>query len=118
MNTHTFIKEKKGWYLNLESDLEEFNHTDMALMEGSNYLLDLISNGQPKVTVSLDTEPFEKAVELKLIEICDTPSGGGYYEVRNDQGKLLRDKVWVCDVPLFVFGDIPDSIYIRKVPSF
>jgi hypothetical protein len=66
------------------------------------------------VTIEVDTQPFEKAVELELIAHGDENSGGGCYRMRNRLGKVIQQELWLCDVPLLLFGDIPERIYLKR----
>ena len=114
MNRYTFIKEGEGWYIDFPEYLQEFNKSDLALVEGSDDLLDFLSHGRQSVSITLDTKPFTKAVELELTEYSEPLMAGGYYRMRNQQGKIVQQELWLCDLPLFVFGDIPERIYLRK----
>ena len=114
MNTYTFIKESGSWHIDFPACQPEFSKGDLALLEGAAVLLDFLSKGRPYVTFTIDTEPLEKALALELLQHGEAPRGGGYYQMRNHRGRVLEPEVWLCDIPLFVFGDIPNRIYVRK----
>ena len=114
MNTHTFIKEQGDWYIDFPHYLQEFNGSFIAQIEGSDDLLELLSGGNETVTIAADTRPFEKAMELELVAHDDTAADTGCYRIRNQQGKLIPCELWLSDVPLFIFGELPERIYIRK----
>ena len=115
MNTYSFTKEKGKWYINLKDDLREFNKSELVLLEGSRPLLDFLSNEKKKVTLAIDVTPFDKAYSLELTQMSDGPAGGGgYYELRDYRGRVLQEELWLSDIPLFVFGDIPEHIFLRN----
>jgi hypothetical protein len=118
MNKYSFTKEHGTWYINLKHDLSIFNKSDFAVLEGSNSLLDYLSNEKKKISLSIDTIPFDKALQLDLKQMCDDPRGGAYYELRDHRGRVLQEDLWLSDIPLFVFGDIPDHIFIRREKCF
>jgi hypothetical protein len=118
MNTYSFTKEDGNWYINLKNDLKVFNKSELVLLEGSLPLLDFLSNERKKVTLAIDVTPFDKAYRLELTQLSDGPSGGGYYELRDDRGRVLQEELWLSDIPLFVFGDIPEHIFLRSEKRF
>jgi hypothetical protein len=114
--TYTFLKEEDKWYIDLPDYLEQGGRKeDLKMVAGTDDLLTLIARGKKQVTVTMDTQPFEGADVLGLIELCDQPMGGGYYIMYKCRGREINKRMWLCDVTLFVFGDIPERIYIRKV---
>lgn len=115
MSTHTFTKENGAWHIDCPRFLQQIgNEADFTLLQGAKRILDFIAKGATKMTITMDTQPLEKAGILQLVELGDASKGGGYYQVLNNEGKLLKRKLWLCDVTLFVFGDIPERIYIRR----
>ncbi|MCU7551032.1 hypothetical protein OCK74_18075 [Chitinophagaceae bacterium LB-8] len=118
MNTFSFTKENGTWYINLKNDLKIFNKSDFVLLEGSTPLLDYLSNEKKNITLAIDTIPFDKAFNLQLTQMSNSPAGGGYYELRDHRGRVIQEEVWLSDIPLFVFGDIPEHIYLRKEKHF
>lgn len=112
--THTFKKEDGHWFIYLPDYLEQgFDKSDLE-MEGAYKLLNTIANGRHKVTLQLSTEPFDGADVLELIEHCDAPKGGAIYLLETCQGREINSFIWVCDIALFVFGDMPDRIYVQR----
>jgi hypothetical protein len=118
MNTYSFTKEDGNWYINLKHDLKEFNKSELVLLEGSLPLLDFLSNERKKVTLAIDNNPFDKAYTLALTQMSNGPAGGGYYELRDHRGRVLHEELWLSDIPLFVFGDIPEHIFLRREKNF
>jgi hypothetical protein len=118
MNTFSFTKENGTWYINLQHDLKIFNKSDFVVLEGSTPLLDFLSNEKKKLTLAIDIIPFDKAFKLSLTQMSESPSGGGYYELSDHRGRVLHEEIWLCDIPLFVFGDMPEHIFLRREKSF
>jgi hypothetical protein len=117
MKTHTFYKEEHGgWYIDLPEFIEQGGSKgDLAMVAGADTMLDIIANGQKRVTITMDTKPFEGADALKLLRICDPSMGGGDYRMKSFEGRLVHHDLWLCGVTEFVFGQIPECIYVKKV---
>ncbi|OLY91453.1 hypothetical protein SAMN05444008_1288 [Cnuella takakiae] len=115
MQTHRFIKEYGGWYIDLPQYLEQGGSKgDLAMVEGADTMLDYIAAGDTDVVLSLSETPFEGADELKLEALRDPVIGGGYYLLDQFEGKNLQQRMWLCGVTEFVFGKMPDRIYVRR----
>jgi hypothetical protein len=115
MKIHTFIKENYEWYISPEKDPDDSDHAELTILEGSPYLLDLVSGGKQEIKVCIDTEPLEKALACRLIEHADAPKGGGYYQLLCEKGNILKTKIWICDVLLYTLGDIPKCFYLKRI---
>lgn len=115
MKQHSFVKEFGGWYIDLPEYLEGGgSKADLAMVAGADTLLDLIAEGKESVTLSMDTKPFKGSDELILLRLCDSSTGGGDYFMKTYAGQPINQELWLCDVTLFVFGDMPEKIFIRK----
>ncbi len=118
MQTHRFVKEPAGWYIDLPAYIEQGGSKgDLAMIEGADTMLDIIAEGQTAVTITLDTEPFEGADLLKLTEKCGPYIGGGYYLLRTWEGRDLMHNMWLCAVTEFVFGYLPERVFIRRAAN-
>ncbi len=84
------------------------------MVDGADTMLDVMSVGSDSVTVTLNTQPFENADELILTEKCDPLIGGGYYLMKAYRGKEVNQTMWLCRVTEFVFGDLPERIFVRQ----
>lgn len=114
----TFVKEDNHWYISAQEDTHEHDRSAFSLLsDGVHRLLDFVARGRNKVTLTLDTEPFEGADLLELTELGAPDQGGGYYRLFSRMGKLIAQALWLCDISLLVFGDIPERIYIRREPA-
>lgn len=112
---YSFVKEGKQWFIDLPEYLAQGGHkADLQMVEGADDLLDFMAKGKKSVKLQLDTQPFEDADVLELLELCEAPTGGGYYILRTYRNHTLNKQIWLCDVTLFVFGDMPEKIYIKK----
>jgi len=117
IRAYRFVKTEQGWFLYLpEYVAQGGNEAALQMLEGADEILSIIARGKKQVNIQMDTEPFEEADLLELDEICDAPKGGGYYVMRSLRGRPYSRRMWLCDIVLFVFGDIPPQIFVRKQP--
>ncbi|HVG15389.1 MAG TPA: DUF6717 family protein, partial [Chitinophagaceae bacterium] len=104
---YTFIREGGRWYIYLTAYLNQgWGKQDLELVEGAQKVLNTLSNGAKKLRLNLSLEPFEGANVLELVEHCPAPKGGGIY-LYNPSAEHNSNLYWICDLALFVFGDIP-----------
>jgi hypothetical protein len=116
MKTHHFVREGMGWYIDLPEYLAQGGDKgDLQMISGADTMLDIIAETENEVTLQIDTEFFDGADELVLTELCDPILGGGYYHMKKFENKSVNKDLWLCDVTRFVFGNIPDRIYIKRV---
>ena len=116
MRQHRFIHEGTRWFIDVPEYLEQGgNKADLEMISGADTMLDIIADDKDEVTLEINTGPFEGADELILTELCDPILGGGYYHMKRFENKEVDRDVWLCDVTRFVFGDIPDKIYVKRV---
>lgn len=108
-----FYREEGGWFV----DLPEWqgDKSELAMVCGADLMLDIISQGEEDVYLTLSTSPFDKADCLTRTSICKDISPvttGAWYIMHSYKGIVYDLPIWLCDVTLFVFGDFPESIYI------
>jgi len=116
MNAYRFIKEDGKWYIDLPVYLYQGGRKgDLQMVEGADTMLDIISGHKDEVALALDRNKFEGADKIELIERCDPLMGGGYYLLDSFQGKQYNHKMWLCAVTEFVFGDLPNEIFVSKI---
>lgn len=114
MNTYRFIKEGRDWYVDLPEYLANGgNKGDLQMVEGADKMLDSISEGKNEVFLAIDSVYFTGADELRLIERCDPFVGGGYYNLQIFEGREVNQTMWLCAVTEFVFGDLPERVFIK-----
>ena len=112
----TFRKEDGKWHICPDEHPENNKHkTYFEKVAGTDEFLYVLARKKKKITISMDTEPFENADVLKLDELCDAPMGGGYYVMHTYRGKEINKRMWLCDIVLFLFGDMPQQIYVRRI---
>jgi hypothetical protein len=111
----TFYIENDRWYADIPTYIAEGGlQGDLEMVSGADTFLSMLAEGENKVTVRFDVNPFDKSDELvKLRE--DEWIGGAYYKLVNYQGIRLDWQMWLCDVLNYVFYYIPDIIYFRKL---
>ena len=88
-------------------------HSEETILEDADHLFELMAQGKGEVMVQVEKEPFHKSAVLKLTSLCTTSPGGGYYQLFNHRGKLILSRLWLCDMPLVLFGDIPEKIFVK-----
>ena len=115
MNTYRFKKEGRDWYIDLPEYIENGGSKgDLQMVEGADTMLDVISEGANEVSLTLDRAPFSGSDKLTLTERCDPYIGGGYYLLQSFEGKEFNKTMWLCAVTEYVFGDLPEQIYIKR----
>ncbi len=114
-NTFTFIKEENRWFITLPEYLRKSYGRMSELVEGAQTMLNTVARGMNCICLKLDTEPFEGADRMELVQHCEAPRGGAYYIMNTCNGRPINKKMWICDLNLFVFGDMPQGIYFRKL---
>lgn len=115
MKQHRFYREGGGWYIDLPEYLESGGSKgDLAMVAGADTMLDIVAGKNKDVTLQMAVQPFEGADELVLTQLCEPSMGGGYYFMKNFEGKEVAQSMWLCDVTNFVFGYIPERIYVKR----
>ncbi|HEV8272445.1 MAG TPA: DUF6717 family protein [Chitinophagaceae bacterium] len=116
MKIHRFVREGMEWYIDLPEYLAQGGDKgDLQMISGADTMLDIIAETENEVTLQINTEFFDGADELVLTELCDPILGGGYYHMKKFENKSVNKDLWLCDVTRFVFGNIPDRIYIKRL---
>ena len=116
MQTHTFVKEENGeWFIDLPEYLANGGQKgDLQMVGGADTMLDVIANGASNVTITLHDQPFDKADALTLLEVCDPVICGGIYLIDSFEGKEVNQHMWLCAVTEFVFGYLPEKIFVKR----
>jgi len=117
-----FYKESDKWYI----DLPEWpgERWELEMVCGADTMLDIAAQGETTVYLNiLDTDPRYNPNDPNslpillsvdtLVKIKDTPDiGGALYMLKTFRGIEYNLEVWLCHVIEFVFGSIPEKIYI------
>jgi hypothetical protein len=112
-----FYKEETGrWYVDLpewEGEKEE-----LEMVAGADIFLELLSQGEETVNVTLSTVEFEGSERLEMKYLGRLESWelgtGAWYKLISYMGLEFELDVWLCDVTKFVFGCFPENIYFCK----
>lgn len=113
-----FNKEKDGcWYVDFPH--WPFSHDNLAMVSGADKMLELLSDGDLFVRVSVipakKQELHDDYIELEQTE--SSLFGGSTYQMKYEPFKerFKRDTLWICPVTLFVLGHYPKFIYVKKM---
>lgn len=122
-NEFDFYKNDKTWFIDLPSYPGDV--ADLAMVLGADDMLEQLSKGQHRVTLTISDSAFDDADgvlnidhNLSLIEeslrSTATEIGGGFY-IFDDGGKYKS--VWLCDVTKYVFANdiMPENIWFKVV---
>lgn len=109
MDYLSFYKDDQGWFI----DLPEFvgSKAQLQMVEGADTMLDHVSQGGNKVILGVSIDPIEG--RGKLVKMQADERGGAKYFLGNWDGRDRNQHMWLCGVTEFVFGDMPDEIYIQ-----
>ena len=108
-----FNKEKDGcWYVDFPD--WPFDHHNLMMVAGADDLCEFLSDDgletRVKVIPSTRREKHDGYAELRRTDHSLT--GGAHYEVSGIAG--FTKKIWLCPVTLFVLGNYPAYIYLKK----
>lgn len=103
MHLH-FEKDNMEWYIILPE--WKGSKADLAMVSGADTLLDQLSNYTNSVSIEVSLEPiYDSSIHLSKVRNCWF-NGADYITCSGH-------KLWLCNVTKFVFGDLPNNIYIR-----
>jgi hypothetical protein len=115
LKTYKFVKTGDEWFIDLPGYIEQGGRAaDLQMVDGADTMLDVMAEHKSFVVLTISEEPFEGADELVLTEKCDPVIGGGYYLMKEYKGREINQRMWLCHVTEFVFGDIPERIFVRQ----
>jgi len=107
---YTFYKEEDNrWYVDLPKYIKEGGEkADLEMVLGADELLDMLSNGQDRVTISLSEEEVPCRATLTLVKKYEDGDGADYTAEVGDK----KFDCWLCNVMIYVFTYYPKKIYI------
>lgn len=115
MTNYKFTKRGNQWYIDLPAYLEQGGSMDaLQMVDGADTMLDMMAENSTSVSLQISTQYFEGSDLLDLIETCDPLIGGGYYTMWTYEGREINKTMWLCEVTEFVFGHLPDKIYVKR----
>ena len=107
---HRFYKEQNGgWFIDLPT--WRGPKAALAMVAGADTFLDMLSDGENEVTLSLSTEPIEGYEQLIRQKLNYMGAYGADYKILSYKGIEFNHDVWLCPVTLYVFGEYPEIIY-------
>lgn len=117
MKRFLFIRTNGEWYIDLpEYLLLGGKQEDLQMVAGADEVLDKYAENAATVSLFIDIKPFETADHLELLSYEPLElENGAYYRLNSLNGRKSDQTVWLCQVILFVFDEIPKDIYILKV---
>ena len=109
-----FGGKKDRWYI----DLPEWTgpKANLEMVAGADTLLDILSKGKDRVTVSFTDLKGDFAEKGVRSTVALTHKDNGTYSVDPDDTTFSREElpqeIWLCSVTQFIFGDYPKWIYV------
>jgi len=106
MKQFTFEKDiDSRWYVVLPE--WPGDRADLEIISGADAFCEILAQGEQNITVGMSIEPFD-GYRYKLTFVNHEGGGGDYHLT-----SLFYDfPVWLCHVTKFVFGSMPENIYI------
>lgn len=110
---YTFYQDPDTrWYVDIPE--WEGEKADLEMVAGADIMLNYMAEGSDKVRLMFSEEPQENFDTLVLQ--FETPEvGGGYYYMGTYNGIEIKQAMWLCDVTKYVFGKMPETIYVKKI---
>ncbi|MAX51478.1 MAG: hypothetical protein CMH22_05820 [Methylophaga sp.] len=103
----TFYRDLENrWYIDLPN--WEGDKEDLEMVAGADTMLDIIAQGRDRVRVKISLKPFEDCDFVLTFE--KESNNGGDYLLTSEHFSF---DVWLCFVTKFVFGELPQKIYIK-----
>ncbi len=107
MKRYKFYKEPNNrWFIDLPEWEGEKDELEMVM--GADTMLDILSQGDDIVFLTMSTESFDNY--SYLLKLKDEIYEGGLYDLISDN---FNFEVWICSVTKFVFGYFPENIYLK-----
>ena len=115
METYMFVKTGEDWFIDLPEYIEQGGAAgDLQMVDGADTMLNLMAERGTSVVLNISEEPFDGADVLVLTEKCAPSIGGGYYMMEKYNGKAINHRMWLCQVTEFVFGKLPERIFVKQ----
>lgn len=95
------------WYIDLPEFLIDHDRGELEMVMGADTLLEMLSNGQPSVTLQVSTLPIGLPNQVQLLREADD---GAYYFDQTNQVEF-----WLCPVTLYIFKSYPQYFEYKKM---
>jgi len=104
-----YVTPEKQWFIDLPE--WEGEKWELEMVSGADTLCTVLAQGEEEVQISFSETGFDGAtVRLEY----DFPhEGGAWYKLYTDHSSIPGYPVWLCHVTKFVFGDLPQEIFIK-----
>lgn len=105
---------KHEWY----ADIPEWGGeiADLQMVEGADDLLDWIAKDDVECRLLMSDASFQGGEMLNLVYVREENlGGGGDYLLEKFKERIVNHKLWLCKVTEFVFNQLPERIYFKKV---
>jgi hypothetical protein len=108
-NYDFYKTETHRWYVDIPSYPGNIDELEMVC--GADTMLDILAQGEKRINLSFSDKYIENAI--KLVKIKDTPDiGGAEYFFKSYMDIDYDINLWLCGVTEWVFGYLPDTIYV------
>jgi hypothetical protein len=115
---HTFTKDNQGWFISSIPEPHPFSRGALAMVAGADTFLDILAQGEDKVTLALSQEPIEGYNKLERTKLHQLGIGGADYILKEYMGQEINFEMWLCSVTMWVFKGVhPETIYFAKLAS-
>ena len=115
MRSFKFHKQDDSWFVDLPE--WEGEQWELEMVMGADTFLDILSQGEDVVYVTMSKDYFDGAEVLQFTQLgrLEGPElgEGSWYFLSEYQGISYALEMWLCHVTTFVFGDYPNRIYFR-----
>ena len=117
----SFTKEDDGqWYVDFPN--WPFDHHNLLMVEGADKLCELLSYDGKHTRISVipskedrDIQSYDLNERFQLKRTEWGLTEGATYQVNLNQFKKFGAFIWLCPVTLFVLGEYPEYLYIKKI---
>lgn len=105
-------EEDGGWYIDYPN--WPFDHHNLLMVAGADKLCDFLSDDGKFTYVSVIPASKKEEHEgyFELAQLDKGLTSGSTYQVNHLEG--FKGTIWICPVTLFVLGEYPKYIYIKK----
>ena len=107
-------KKNYTWYADIPT--WKGRKSALRMVAGADDLLDMIAKGRDEVYLHFSKEylPDAEVLYLKKKNFIS----GATYKLKKFEGSNVKQKVWLCNVTLFVMGEFPSRIYFKEITDF
>jgi hypothetical protein len=110
-----FYRDEIGWFVDLPE--WEGSKADLQMVSGADTFLDILSQGDNIIYITLSDEEFEGANSMDFLypgRLENWELGeGAWYRMNRYMDMVYDLDMWLCDVTKFVFGEFPKIIYFK-----